>query len=567
MELTQEQKDILKAFKKHNHIKINAYAGTGKTTTLIEIAKDNPNLNFLVLVFNKSVKLELETKMPSNCTVMTIHSLAYKFLDTKFKRKGVLTKKDFTTELSKYFHSTDYFKTTFLRDVLEKFCNSYYLEAKPENIRQLINLDKDLRNKYKLLYNANYDSRNIADLASKINTSLLAVSNFEIGLTHDIYLKFFQKLLPAKFIQDYLKSFDALLVDESQDLNGIQEYLLVNAPIKKKVAVGDKHQSIYSWRGAENTLAKLDWQEFYLTMSFRFKHEGVVELANQFLNNWKGETRNLSSQYTGRENNLTAHITRTNAQIIELIDKAKANEKIRFTREISEIFRSVKEIVKLIEAINYNDPSGLSGYLKLIYDKMIKENIKETEQMSEFFLQAGDYEYFNALEIVKKYGEYKIDDLYKKAIKLKDPNGEKVFTTAHSAKGMEFDNVVIEKDFANIKDIMAGYIAYEILDKKSKISEEQAESLLQGIKNHDSVLSDVIDEINLQYVATTRAIKNISGAGLKNIVDGFREVFKAKELAKIVNKRREDIDKSLGINTEPEQKKPQIKKQNKVANF
>jgi predicted NACHT family NTPase len=47
MELTQEQKDILKAFKKNSKIKINAYAGTGKTTTLKAITEDNPEKNSL----------------------------------------------------------------------------------------------------------------------------------------------------------------------------------------------------------------------------------------------------------------------------------------------------------------------------------------------------------------------------------------------------------------------------------------------------------------------------------------------------------------------------------------
>jgi F-box protein 18 (helicase) len=35
-------------------IKIVAFAGTGKTTTLIHLCKENPGLKFLVVMYNRS---------------------------------------------------------------------------------------------------------------------------------------------------------------------------------------------------------------------------------------------------------------------------------------------------------------------------------------------------------------------------------------------------------------------------------------------------------------------------------------------------------------------------------
>ncbi len=50
MQLTQEQQEIIDAVRKgYKIIKINAFAGTGKTTTLVEIAKDNPDKKFYIL--------------------------------------------------------------------------------------------------------------------------------------------------------------------------------------------------------------------------------------------------------------------------------------------------------------------------------------------------------------------------------------------------------------------------------------------------------------------------------------------------------------------------------------
>ena len=54
MELTREQKDIINS---SGDIKINAVAGSGKTTTIIEYARTRPRgSRILYLAFNKSVR-------------------------------------------------------------------------------------------------------------------------------------------------------------------------------------------------------------------------------------------------------------------------------------------------------------------------------------------------------------------------------------------------------------------------------------------------------------------------------------------------------------------------------
>ncbi|MEX0810895.1 MAG: hypothetical protein WD048_01680 [Chitinophagales bacterium] len=55
MELTKQQYDIINST---GNIKVNAVAGSGKTTTIIEYAKARPESSkILYLAFNKSVKL------------------------------------------------------------------------------------------------------------------------------------------------------------------------------------------------------------------------------------------------------------------------------------------------------------------------------------------------------------------------------------------------------------------------------------------------------------------------------------------------------------------------------
>ena len=52
---SKERKDL---------IKIVAFAGTGKTTTLVRLTENYPNLRFLLVVYNKSVRIQAEQLFP-----------------------------------------------------------------------------------------------------------------------------------------------------------------------------------------------------------------------------------------------------------------------------------------------------------------------------------------------------------------------------------------------------------------------------------------------------------------------------------------------------------------------
>ena len=73
---TDEQKAILKATGRV--VRINARAGTGKTTTLSMLAKKHRNKRILYLVFNRKAREEAQKAFPSNANVLTIHALAYR---------------------------------------------------------------------------------------------------------------------------------------------------------------------------------------------------------------------------------------------------------------------------------------------------------------------------------------------------------------------------------------------------------------------------------------------------------------------------------------------------------
>ncbi|KAJ7370000.1 F-box DNA helicase 1 [Desmophyllum pertusum] len=88
LQLTHEQVRIIKHDVKAGEIiKIVAFAGTGKTTTLVEYTKMRPMEKFLNVAYNKSIQQHALTLFPSNVESRTIHSLAFRSVGYRYKHK------------------------------------------------------------------------------------------------------------------------------------------------------------------------------------------------------------------------------------------------------------------------------------------------------------------------------------------------------------------------------------------------------------------------------------------------------------------------------------------------
>src|ERR1700722_9402432 len=90
MNLTEEQHTICQAARDLGvgaSLKIQAFAGTGKTTTLAAIAESLPQRKFLYLVFNRTAADEAKLKMPSNVMVRTAHALAFRSVGYVYKSR------------------------------------------------------------------------------------------------------------------------------------------------------------------------------------------------------------------------------------------------------------------------------------------------------------------------------------------------------------------------------------------------------------------------------------------------------------------------------------------------
>ena len=529
VKLTEEQKDIINTLKSLDKVKVNAYAGTGKTTTIRACVEELRGKRALVLAFNRSVAEELKAKLPPNCVATTIHGLARYLLG--IKREQIKDEKVFVGKLMDLF-GEDYSVVRVYAEGFKAYCNSEFTEINEENLVRLFWRNYDLRKQVLALFWEEGKSpkevlyKGAGELAERINYIFKAVDEERLPITHSYYLKRFQ--LRLEEFSDYFKKFYLLAVDEAQDLNGVQEYLLKHAPVPKKLAVGDKHQQVYAWRQAINSLARLrDWKEKYLTVSFRFQNDEIVDYTNEFLKNWKGETKLLTAIKTGRKTGKTAIISRTNATLIR--ELARINEKVCFTRKVEEIFKTVREAERLKEFFESEDEELLKG-LPYYVQKLaleFKDMAKTVEEFAKLFEDAGEEEYARGIMLAL---EYNIEKLYEKAKKLNDPNAKLVLSTAHSSKGLEFDKVILTGDFKPLEIA----VARKVIELVNVNSLEDAQNVVEKIKSFDEKFSEVVDEINLYYVAWTRALYEVEGEGALIMANSFKKVFDGNLLLKAI---------------------------------
>jgi len=522
MKLTEEQEAIINS---KGDIKINAVAGSGKTTTVIEYAKTRPSgAKILYLAFNKSVKLEAIKKFREkglhNVIVETAHSLAYKNIVFKNQYK-VLPQGYKTHELAALLglqsngeKHHEYVIANHINKFIALFCNSDKSKVQDVNYLETIS-DAKAKTFVKTFYHF---------IETQTRALLAKMDKGEIEITHDFYLKKFQ-------LQNPVLDFDYILFDEGQDASAAMLDIFLKQPATK-VIVGDTHQQIYSWRFAVNSLEKTNFTTLHLSHSFRFG-ANIANLATQVLF-WKDIIKTTTplaikglGTITGTKSK--AVIGRTNLGLllkaIEYVTEKKNMGQIYFEGNFNS-YTYADEGASLYDVLNLQN-----NKLHLIKDALIRSmgSIKELE---EYIEKTEDAQLSMMLEIVKKYG----NDIYDiiKTIKQKhieNDNKEKadiVFSTVHRCKGMEYDSVHLVKDF---------------------ITEDKIKQQVNDLEKDEKKINKLNEEINLLYVAITRT-KNTLHIPEELLPKDF------PKLAQInIIKREEDKDNSTPV-TEAVKTKP-----------
>ncbi|XP_042559110.1 F-box DNA helicase 1-like isoform X2 [Clupea harengus] len=502
-QLTQEQKQILNHNTERDHVvKIMAFAGTGKTTTLIGYAKQRPKLRFLYVVFNKSAQMQAKDIFPGNVSCKTIHALALAALGKRYRKKLHFT----SLNLSSVFAVMPAGQRSIVwANVVTKTINNFWASTHKRIVAK--HVPESYKDTHGNMCQPNKTEKKMVlkhamDIWKKMK-QVQPTSELAYRMYHDGYLKLWQ-LKGAKMKELY----DVIFIDEAQDCTPVAIDSLMSQQCAK-ILVGDPHQHIYSFRGAINNLDMIQHTHiFYLTQSFRFgpeiayvgatilevgKRERKTLIGGGEQGSVQGQDTEMWSRFrtgVGGADGRLAVLSRTNFSIfneaVRLIN-LESTSRIHIIGGIEAFGMStIHDIWALKQNLQIKDPfirrfseggvGGMTGY------RGLRKYAEITENQEDGLLWK--------IDAVEKYGE-RIPDLLKlirRGHQTRQQNADFILGTVHKAKGLEFDTVVIMDDFGTLKAFLA-----------------------QEHGGNQSLVED--DDWNLMYVAVTRAKRTLFMSG------------------------------------------------------
>lgn len=519
IQLTHEQQLILShKMEPLQVVKIMAFAGTGKTSTLVKYAEKWSGSRFLYVTFNKSIAKQAELVFPSNVICKTFHSMAYGHVGRKYQSKKKLN----------LFKLTPFMVNSVLAEGKGGFIRAKLVCKTLENF--FASADEELTIDHVPIWCKNSQGQRVmVEQSEKLNSVLEASRLWDnmrkLGeckeeayqMTHDGYLKLWQLSKPL------LASFDAIFVDEAQDCTPAIMNIVLSQPCGK-IFVGDPHQQIYTFRGAVNALFTVPHTHvFYLTQSFRFGVE-IAYVGATILDVCKRVRKktlvggNHQSGIRGDTKGQVALLSRTNANVFD--------EAVRVTDG---------EVPARIHLIGGTKSFGLDRIIDIwILLQPEEERKKRNLVIKDRFIRrwvhkegfSGFKRYVNAAEdkeleakiaVVEKYN-IRIPELVERIEKchIEDLDfAEYILGTVHKAKGLEFDTVYVLDDFVKVPCARHNL---------AQLPHFRVESFSE-------------DEWNLLYVAVTRAKKRlIMTKSLENILTLAGEYFLQAELTSNVLK-------------------------------
>jgi hypothetical protein len=475
MVLTSEQRAITDS---GGDIRINAVAGSGKTTTLIEYARTRPRgSRILYIAFNRSVRIEARRKFDAaglaHADVETAHSLAYRH--THGIRQGKVREGYRVHEVAGLLGLStngDRHAEYVLADHINRFA-TYFCNSDARRVTELNYLDIVSGDAARQLVERNY-----AAIEANTRSFLAMMDRGDIGMIHDFYLKKFQLAMPRL-------PYDHILFDEGQDASAAMLDIFLRQDAVK-VIVGDVHQQIYGWRHAVNAMDAAGFPTLPLNVSFRFP-QAIAGLAMDKLRMKKhlGDSFHTGIVGLGRHRELSSEavIARTNVGLLE-----KAIDHVRKSKKDSRIYfeGNINSYTYADEGASIYDILSLSnGRREGIRDKLLA-SMRDMEDLREYVELTEDRQLGMMADMVDDYGN-EIPELIRS---IKDRHigdddktqADMIFTTVHRCKGMEYDMVRLADDF---------------------ITED---SLLRQLEKdrQPASIRRLSEEVNLLYVAVTR---------------------------------------------------------------
>ncbi|XP_077485711.1 F-box DNA helicase 1-like isoform X3 [Amblyomma americanum] len=434
-------------------VRIVAFAGTGKTSTLVEYARLRPAARFLCIVYNKSVCDIGKRTFSPNVECRTAHSLAFRAVGFRYKDK--LASKVRVLDISRLVSVPTSVRMPRLRFAKLVLSSIEQFLASADPLLTTAHVpDRSLVEEggQPVLLNA-ADRLAVSTAAAQLWERMADRTDTEARMTHDGYLKLFQLQQPS------LGSYDAIFVDEAQDCNPAMLSLVLDQACAK-VLVGDPHQQIYAFRRAVDALSSVPaTHTFCLTQSFRFG-PAIGYVASCTLEVLKGVT---DKTIIGTEAPDTV-LGSMSGQVAVL---ARSNL-VLFNMAVDIVCNGQHADLGL-DHVRGAFVGGIAGYgfqqILDVYHLKYKPDQASTLVRDAFVGRFSDYgqlkRYAQASEDLDLCAKLAFVDIhehsvphYVHTIQLRCSGDQRlanvVFSTVHKAKGLEFDTVFLADDFCMV---------------------------------------------------------------------------------------------------------------------
>lgn len=460
------QNDIFDALLLDDNLIIEAVAGSGKTSTILE-CMNRLSGSSLFLAFNKAIADDLRSKV-RGAEVKTLNGLGHSIVSRRLPGVKLESWKVSNFVRSK-LNTEDY--ATYGAGVAKAISlarGSALGILRPADRKSFLDLidDAEIDIPYEYVGKA----------------ATLCVTAFE-HLINDLTSFDFDDQLFLPVYHDWtFPTFDTVFIDEAQDLNAIQHLMLERLRSRgaRIIAVGDSRQAIYGFRGALVTSmdmlrAQFDMTPLPLSITYRCD-QSIVDLAQTLVPQIRarGGAPHGTVSYTDMVNlpqvpDDEMIVCRNNAPIFSLAMIA-----LRDRRPVRIMSNFVEQLKAFVKSFKTRDLKILEARLLKWYEV----EMKNAEEAGFFGRQAYLTDKYESLQSLIAEST-NVDDVLNALEKFGNSRTGPILSTIHKAKGLEAPSVTI--------------LHREKLPSRFAKSE-----------------ASLIQEDNLLYVAITRAKHNLT---------------------------------------------------------
>jgi hypothetical protein len=304
------------------------------------------------------------------------------------------------------------------------------------------------------------------------------------SFTHDHYMKMWA-------LKNPILEADFMMVDESQDTNGVLAGIIRRQDHLQRIFVGDSQQRLFSWRGTVDMMNEIeDAERRYLTQSFRFG-DAVAEEANLWLEYLEAplRLRGLAS-INSRLDHLDspdAILCRTNAAVIE-----QAMEAQRLGFDVG-VVGGTEEIASFAAAVESLREVGKTSHRELSVFKSWSDVLAYVRD------EKPGGSFATSVNLINRYGTNAVRGV---AARCVEPSkADFVVSTVHKVKGLEWAKVRLDPTMM-----------------PDEASDQEGGEMSKG-------------ELMVGYVGTTRAREVLDATAVAPFHDRRRRVREVREKA------------------------------------